>query len=205
MKIQMAMTTIGVLALAGQSPCAKPEAHTAKDDLKGRIVFSEGSFDDAKKFATGKEFEEKSKTVSSITPAAPQAHLAYYSAFSEPLGANEYILQVFDRSDSNPAPVHVERREGKPDSKQVTAGWGFDIPVWPAPQDPEKLVQNDVWIKPGHHYEVVIMKPLAKGEFSVGGEMAAAAPAATPAPKAPAKEPVEHTAPPVKKGVAKKK
>ena len=200
MKTPLVMATVGVMALAGQGPCAKQDAHSAKDDEKGKILFAEGNFDDAKKFATGADFEAKSKATKSFNPAAPQLHVGYYSAFPEQLGATEYLLQVFDRTEGGSAPVHVERRDAKSETAQVTAGWTFDIPTWPPPQDAEKLVSNDVWIKPGHRYEVMILKPFAKGEFSVGGDVQAPpAPTPTPGKKAPKEDPIEHSAPPKQK------
>lgn len=177
---------LGVLALLAQPPCTKKEPPSAKDDMKGKVVFSEGSFDDAKKYKTGEEFEKANKTVQAIAPAVPEAHLSYYSAFSEPLGANQYLVEVYDRTEGGSAPVKVYPTDAKDATTQVTAGWKFDIPQWPPPTDAEKLVANDVWLKPGHAYEVVIAKPLARGSFTVA-DVPAPSPTPTPVAAKPAK------------------
>lgn len=192
MRIHLAYATMGLLALAGQTPCAKQDPPSAKQDEAGKVLFNDGSFDDAKKFKTGADFEKAERVTVTFSPAAPQAHIGYYSAFPERLGSDKYLLEVFDRTTGEPAPVHSETRDAKPDTSQVTSGWTFDIPVWPPPVDPTQLMQNDVWIKPGHHYEVMVLKPFARGEFSVGGDIQAppeATPAPTPTPKGKGKPP----------------
>lgn len=184
MKTHAYLGAFGLLALLAQPPCTKSEPPSAKDQMEGKLVFSEGQFDDAKKYKTGDEFQKANKVTDKITPAVPGVHLAYYSAFDEPLRAKQYMIEVFDRSEGGAAPVHVDWRDATDTTTQVTGGWQFDIPTWPPPTDPEKLMENDVWIKPGHQYEVVIMKPLARGTFTVGGEMQfEATPTPTPVAK----------------------
>ena len=46
---------------------------------------------------------------------------------------------------------------------------------------------------------------MAKGEFSVGGDVQGAMPSPTPTPKGKAADPVEHSPKPVKKTAATKK
>ena len=98
---------------------------------------------------------------------APESSLKYYGVFQEPLNAEEYVVQVFDRTEG--VSVRSERRDGTPTTGQTTAGWSFAVPEWPLPEitNPEEVVVNEIWIKPGHSYEVVILKPLAKGSFRV--------------------------------------
>lgn len=146
----------------------KPPEPTAKDDMAGKIVFSQMNFEDAKKYKTFDEFKAAHKLVEELVVEVPESTLKYYAVFKEPLNAEEYIVQVFDRTDGGT--VRTERRDGTPTTGQTTAGWTFAVPEWPLPEtalDPEKVVVNEIWIKPGHSYEVVILKPLAKGNFRV--------------------------------------
>lgn len=181
------MTTISrTLALAALAALAascdrfKPPEPTAKDDLEGKIVFSQESFEDAKKYKTFDEFKAAHKVVEELVVTAPETSLRYYAVFKEPLNADEYIVQVFDRTVGGS--VRTERRDGAPTTGQTTAGWTFAVPEWPIPEleKPEEVVVNDIWIKPGHSYEVVILKPLAKGNFRIAD---APARAEKPAPK----------------------
>jgi hypothetical protein len=170
------------LAAAAATACdrLKPPEPTAKNDMSGKIVFSEGSFDDAKKYKTFDEFKAANKVIEEFVVQAPESSLRYYAVFSEPLNAEEYVVQVFDRTEGGS--VRNERRDGTPTTGQTTAGWTFAVPEWPLPEvsDPEKVLTNDIWIKPGHSYEVVILKPLAKGVFRVADAKRAEKPALKP-------------------------
>ena len=188
MNVTLRLPSLVLLALSasalGACGIGEKEAPSAKTEMAGKIVFTQGSFEDAKKYKTFDEFKAAHKVIEELVVAAPQTSLRYYAVFQEPLKAEQYVVQVFDRTELGTT-VRTEEREGTPTTGQTTAGWTFDIPQWPVPEDAEKVVVNNVWIKPGHRYEVVILKPLAKGEFSVA---AAPTPAPTPAPKAPAKK-----------------
>ena len=146
----------------------KPPDPTAKDEMAGKIVFSQSNFDDAKNYKTFEEFKAAHKVIDEFVVTAPESSLKYYAVFKESLNADEYVVQVFDRTEGGTA--RTERRDGTPTTGQTTAGWTFAVPEWPLPEvadDPEKVVVNDIWIEPGHSYEVVILKPLAKGNFRV--------------------------------------
>jgi hypothetical protein len=179
MKILLPAISLAALALANTPGCPKKEAPSAKDDMKGKVVFSSGKFDDAKNYKTFDEFKAANKVISEMVVNPPEAHLAYYAVFQDPVGANEYLVQVFDRTEMTPGAVRSETKAAKPETSQVTGGWGFDLPVWPPPEEAEKVAINDVWIKPGHQYEVVILKALARGSFTVAGTIATPAPSPT--------------------------
>lgn len=172
-----AVASLSVLSACG---IGEKEAPSAKTEMAGKIVFTQGSFEDAKKYKTFDEFKAAHKVLEELVVSAPQTSLRYYAVFQEPLKSDKYVVQVFDRTELGTT-VRTEEREGTPTTGQTTAGWTFDIPQWPVPEDAEKVVLNNVWIKPGHRYEVVILKPLASGEFSV-----AAAPTPEPTPAKPA-------------------
>jgi hypothetical protein len=165
-----------VFGLALLAPQCHKDPPSAKDDMGGQIIFSNGNFDDAKKFKTFDEFKKSMNVVSEVVVQSPETSLRYYAVFKEPLNADQYIVQVFDRTDGTTA--HTERRDAKPSTGQVTAGWTFAVPEWPIPEGKEVEV-NDVWVKPGHNYEVQILKPLATGTFSIA---AVPSPSPTPAP-----------------------
>jgi hypothetical protein len=180
--------TLAFLALAAAASSAcdrlKPPEPTAKNDMAGKIVFSQGSFDDAKKYKTFDEFKAANKVIDEFVVTAPESSLKYYAVFQEPLNAEEYVVQVFDRTEG--ISVRSERRDGTPTTGQTTAGWTFAIPEWPLPEiaNPDEVVVNEIWIKPGHSYEVVILKPLAKGSFRIADAPRAEKPdAAKPKPK----------------------
>jgi hypothetical protein len=143
--------------------------------MEGKVIFSNESFDDAKKYKTLDEFKKTHKAIEELTVTAPGASLRYYAVFKERLGEQRYIVQVFDKTDMEPA--KIEEREATPSTGQITGGWTFDVPEWPVPEASEEILVNNVWIKPGHRYEVVILKPMASGEFRV-----ADAPVPTPTP-----------------------
>ena len=145
-------------------PGGKPSG--AKGEMQGEIVFSQGQFDDAKGYKSFDEFKKSMNVLSELVVKAPETSLRYYGVFKEPLNGDEYVVQVFDLTDGSVA--HTDRRDGmKPGTTQVTAGWTFAVEQWPVPADAKNVESNDVWIKPGHQYQVVILKPLAKGTFSV--------------------------------------
>lgn len=177
--------TLALLALAAAAASScdrlKPPPPTAKSDMGGKIVFSQMEFEDAKKYASFDEFKAAHKVIDELVVTAPETSLKYYAVFQEPLNAEEYIVQVYDRTEGGS--VRSERRDGQPTTGQTTAGWTFAVPEWPLPEvaNPEEVVVNDIWIKPGHSYEVVILKPLAKGSFRVADAQRAEKPA--PAPK----------------------
>jgi hypothetical protein len=203
MNVTLTLATTSLVALAMLAPqCKGTEAVTAKDEMKGKIVFSQDNFEDAKKSKTFEEFKSKYKVVSEMVVNPPNSALRYYAVFQEPLNATEYIVQVFDKTEIGTSPIRSEKRDAKADTTQTTAGWSFDVPTWPPPTDADKIAENNVWIKPGHTYEVMILKPMAKGEFSVAGtKQADPTPTPTPGPKTAKKgeEPMERSKPPVKK------
>ncbi len=176
-----ALALLGILVLATSCDRLKPPPPTAKTDMGGKIVFSQMDFEDAKKFKTFDEFKAAHKVIDELVVTAPETSLKYYAVFQEPLNSEEYIVQVYDRTEGKS--VKSERRDGTPSTGQATAGWMFAMPEWPLPvvENPEELVANDIWIQPGHSYEVVIMKPLARGNFKVADAERAEKPA--PAPK----------------------
>ncbi len=153
------------LALLAISCGQKKDAPSAKTEMEGKVVFSMENFDDAKKYKTLDEFKKVHKVVDELVVTAPGVSLRYYAVFKERLGEQRYIVQVFDKTDM--APAKVEEREATPSTGQITGGWTFDVPEWPVPADGADILVNNVWIKPGHRYEVVILKPMASGEFRV--------------------------------------
>src|SRR5687768_15965878 len=159
----------------------KKDPPSAKTEMEGKVIFSMESFDDAKKYKTLDEFKKTHKAIEELTVTAPGASLRYYAVFKERLGEQRYIVQVFDKTDMQPA--KVEEREATPSTGQITGGWTFDVPEWPVPEATEEILVNNVWIKPGHRYEVVILKPMASGEFRIGD-----APAPKVDPKTAAKD-----------------
>ena len=165
MNKRLVLLALTVSALAG-CQLFKKEEPTARNEMGGKIVFSQMNFEDAKKWKTFEEFQAAHKVIEELVVVAPETSLKYYAVFQEPLNADEYIVQVYDRTEGVTA--KTERRDAKPTTGQATGGWGFAVPQWPMPElDPEKVVVNDVWIKPGHSYEVIIMKPMAKGSFRI--------------------------------------
>lgn len=167
MTITRTLLVVATLAAASACDRLKPPEPTAKNDMAGKIVFSTSSFDDAKKYKSFEEFKAANKVIDEFVVTAPESSLKYYAVFQEPLNAEEYVVQVFDRTEGGA--VRSERRDGTPTTGQTTAGWTFAMPEWPIPppKNPEEVIVNDIWIKPGHSYEVVILKPLAKGAFRV--------------------------------------
>lgn len=174
--IVVASVSMASLLAAGCNP--KSEPPSAKTEGAGQIVFSQGSFEDAKGYKTFEEFKKAHQVIDELVVTSPQTSLRYYAIFREPLNAEEYIVQVFDRTAGGES-VRSEKRDATRTTGQTTAGWTFDVPQWPIPEDAaERVVVNNVWVKPGHTYEVMILKPLAKGSFKV-----AAVPEPEEAPK----------------------
>jgi len=161
MKKLLVLAGLVALSACGQ----KKEAPSAKTELEGKVIFSMENFDDAKKYKTLDEFKKVHKVVDELVVTTPGVSLRYYAVFKERLGDQRYIVQVFDKTDMNTA--KVEERDATPSTGQITGGWTFDVPEWPVPEDSSEILVNNVWIKPGHRYEVVILKPMASGEFRV--------------------------------------
>ena len=182
MNLTRASLLLALLTVSSACDRMKPPEPTAKNDMAGKIVFSTSNFDDAKKYKTFEEFKAANKVIDEFVVTAPEASLKYYAVFQEPLNGEEYIVQVFDRTDGVSA-KNPERRDGTPTTGQTTAGWTFAMPEWPIPppKTPDEILVNDIWIKPGHSYEVVILMPLAKGSFRVADAPVATKP--EPAPK----------------------
>ena len=166
MKASHILAFVSVASLL--SACgSNAEPPSAKTEMAGQIVFSQGSFEDAKGYASFEEFKKAHQVIEELVVASPQSSLRYYAVFREPLNAEEYVVQVFDRTAGGET-VRSEKRDATPTTGQTTAGWTFDVPQWPIPEDAaERVVVNNVWVKPGHTYEVMILKPLAKGSFRV--------------------------------------
>ena len=167
MTITRGLLVVALLVTSTACDRLKPPPPTAKNDMAGKIVFSTSNFDDAKKYKTFDEFKAANKVIEEFVVTAPESSLKWYAVFQEPLGGDEFVVQVYDRTDN--VSVKSERRDGTPTTGQTTAGWTFAMPEWPIPppKSADEVIVNDIWIKPGHNYEVVILKPLAKGSFKV--------------------------------------
>jgi hypothetical protein len=154
----------GMLALAG---CAGQESKTARAELAGEVLISKSVFEDANTFKTAVDYKKAFGVTKTLEMSAPQTTLRWYAAFQEPLGTDKYIVLIHDTTEGSDMPVVAEIVDTKPVRLQVTGSWTFDIPEWPPPTE---NVVEDIWAKPGHRYKMTVLRPVAVGEFTVGGE-----------------------------------
>lgn len=167
--LAIGLATGAVVAWA--SSCTGGESPSAKTELGGQVVFSHEVFEDASKYETAAQYKEEFKVTDVVNMAPPTTSFKYYASFGGPLGASRYYTQVYDTTTGDEKPVVAQVTDVKsPIMSQATGGWTFDIPEWPPPESMEDIMENSVWVKPGHTYRVVILKPVAAGEFSVSAE-----------------------------------
>lgn len=164
--------SVGALTVWAVS-CSGGPPPSAKTQLAGQVIFSHEKFEDAGTFASAEEYRDEFKVTNVVNMTPPTTTFKYYASFREPLGTKTYYTQVYDTSETDPSkaamPIVAQVHDVKSSAMtQVTSGWTFDIPEWPPPTDRE--IMEQVWVQPGKTYRVVILKPVAAGEFTVSAE-----------------------------------
>src|SRR2546428_10414975 len=106
--MSIARHALPVLTALALVSCNK-EGPSALDQMRGTVLLSTQEFESARGFKTLEEVKRGHPTVSELTVNVPGAALKYYGGFKEPLAADRYVVEEFDRTENTVA--HTERRD----------------------------------------------------------------------------------------------